>query len=85
VAALQAELSETREELAGARSDAKVNSYLCCPLTSNSSVPTQAERSAETTGRVRELEATVVDIEGKRKLARAEAKVINTSIQDVQV
>ncbi|KAJ7271858.1 hypothetical protein C8J57DRAFT_1319724 [Mycena rebaudengoi] len=56
VAALQAELSETREELAGARSDAK------------------AERSAETTGRVRELEATVVDIEGKRKLARAEAK-----------
>ncbi|KAJ7263387.1 hypothetical protein C8J57DRAFT_1512889 [Mycena rebaudengoi] len=56
VAALQAELSETREELAGARSDAK------------------AEPSAETTGRVRELEATVVDIEGKLKLARAEAK-----------
>ncbi|KAJ6522207.1 hypothetical protein DFH09DRAFT_1424045 [Mycena vulgaris] len=43
VAALEVELSETREELAAARSDAK-------------------------------LEATVVDIEGKLKLARAEAK-----------
>jgi hypothetical protein len=31
---------------------------------------------AETTRRVRELEAAVVDIEGKLKLARAEAKVI---------
>ncbi|KAF8187368.1 hypothetical protein K438DRAFT_1764966 [Mycena galopus ATCC 62051] len=57
VAALEVELSETREELAAARSDVK------------------AELSAETTRRVRELEATVtVEIEGKLKLARAEAK-----------
>ncbi|KAJ6614445.1 hypothetical protein B0H10DRAFT_2221324 [Mycena sp. CBHHK59/15] len=56
VAALEVELSETREELAAACSDIK------------------AEPSAETTWRVRELEATVVDIEGKLKLARAEAK-----------
>ncbi|KAJ6535643.1 hypothetical protein B0H19DRAFT_1241095 [Mycena capillaripes] len=56
VAALEVELSETREELAAARSDVK------------------AEPSAETTRRVLELEATVVDIEGKLKLARAEAK-----------
>ncbi|KAF7359674.1 hypothetical protein MVEN_00691600 [Mycena venus] len=56
VAALEVELSDTKEELAAARSDIK------------------AEPSAETTQRVHELEATVVDIEGKLKLARAEAK-----------
>ncbi|KAJ7904003.1 hypothetical protein B0H13DRAFT_2334933 [Mycena leptocephala] len=57
VAALEEELSETREELTAARSDAK------------------AERSPEATGRVRDLEAAVVDIEGRLKLSRAEAKV----------
>ncbi|KAJ6518377.1 hypothetical protein DFH09DRAFT_1098563 [Mycena vulgaris] len=56
VAALQAELSETREELRTAHSDAK------------------AEPSPETTLRVRELEATVVDVEARLKLAKGEAK-----------
>ncbi|KAJ6590834.1 hypothetical protein B0H10DRAFT_2233487 [Mycena sp. CBHHK59/15] len=38
----------------------------------------KAEPSAETTRRVRELEATMVDIEGKLKLARAEAKFLGS-------